>query len=156
MPHSVIALHCWASSGREYNALRPLLADTQVFAPNLPGFGGEPVPAGFDYSVRAYTDWLAAYIQAQALTEFTLIGHSMSGKFAMALAARRPAGLRRLVLLSPSPPAGEPMTEAERAASLAAHGKPEEAEKTFDKITASPLPAETCTAGASPKKLGRV
>jgi pimeloyl-ACP methyl ester carboxylesterase len=142
MPHTVIALHCWASSGREYDALRPLLPDTHLLAPDLPGFGGQPVPAGFDYSVRAYVDWLAAYIAARAVTDFTLIGHSMSGKMALALAARQPAGLRRLVLLSPSPPAGEPMTDADRAASLAAHGKPEEAEKTFDKITVRPLPAE--------------
>jgi pimeloyl-ACP methyl ester carboxylesterase len=63
----------------------------------------------------------------------------MSGKMALALAARQPAGLRRLVLLSPSPPAGEPMTDEDRAASIAAHGKPEEAEKTFRKITRRPI-----------------
>lgn len=142
MPQTVIALHCWASSGREYDLLRPLLPDTQLLAPDLPGFGGQPVPAGFDYSVAAYVDWLAAYIAEQAVTDFTLIGHSMSGKMALALAARQPAGLRRLVLLSPSPPAGEPMTEADRAASLAAFGKPEEAARTFDKITVRPLSAE--------------
>jgi pimeloyl-ACP methyl ester carboxylesterase len=142
MSQTIIALHCWASSGREYDALRSLLPATQLLAPDLPGFGGQPVPAGFDYSVSAYVDWLAAYIQAHSVTDFTLIGHSMSGKFALALAARHPVGLCRLVLLSPSPPAGEPMTDAERAASLAAHGKPEEAAKTFDKITVRPLSAE--------------
>ncbi|GAB3588703.1 alpha/beta fold hydrolase [Hymenobacter daeguensis] len=143
MPHTFVALHYWAGSGREYDLLRPLLAaDATLLAPDLPGFGRQPAPAGFDYSVRAYTDWLAAYLRQQALTDFTLIGHSMSGKFALALAARQPAGLRRLVLLSPSPPAGEPMTEADRAATLAAYGQPEEAEKTFAKITGRPLPAD--------------
>lgn len=142
MPHTIIALHCWASAGREYDALRPLLPGAELLAPDLPGFGRQPVPGGFDYSVRAYADWVAAYIRQHSVADFTLIGHSMSGKFALALAARRPAGLRRLVLLSPSPPAGEPMTDADRAASLAAYGKPEEAEKTFHKITCRPLSAE--------------
>jgi pimeloyl-ACP methyl ester carboxylesterase len=143
MPHTIVALHCWASAGREYDLLRPLLAaGTILLAPDLPGFGAQPVPAGFDYSVAAYTDWLAAYIAENDVADFTLIGHSMSGKFAMALAARQPAGLRRLVLLSPSPPAGEPMTDTDRAASLAAYGKPEEARKTFDKITCRALSAE--------------
>jgi pimeloyl-ACP methyl ester carboxylesterase len=143
MPHTIIALHCWASSGREYDLLRPLLpAHTALLAPNLPGFGGQPVPAGFDYSMRAYADWIAAFIAEHGVAEFTLIGHSMSGKMALVLAARQPAGLRRLVLLSPSPPAGEPMTDEDRAASVAAHGKPEEAEKTFDKITCRPLAPE--------------
>ena len=32
-----------------------------VFAPDLPGFGNEPAPAGFDYSVDSYADWVAAY-----------------------------------------------------------------------------------------------
>jgi pimeloyl-ACP methyl ester carboxylesterase len=143
MPHTVVALHCWASASREYDALRPLLpTDTTLLAPDLPGFGAQPAPAGFDYSVQAYTDWLADYIWQHSLTDYTLIGHSMSGKFALALAARQPTGLCRLVLLSPSPPAGEPMTDADRAASLAAWGKPEEAEKTFHTITCRPLSPE--------------
>ena len=136
---AIIALHYWAGSGREYDVLRPLLPAANLLAPDLPGFGAQPVPPGFDYSVRAYADWVAAYIQEQQVTDFTLIGHSMGGKMALALAARQPAGLRRLVLLSPSPPAGEPMSEKARAASLAAYGKPEEAEKTFRKITRQPL-----------------
>ena len=140
MPHTVIALHYWAGSGREYDALRPLLPGVTFLAPDLPGFGAQPVPPGFDYSVRAYADWVAAYIQQQQVTDFTLIGHSMGGKMALALAARQPAGLRQLVLLSPSPPAGEPMSEADRAAALAAYGKPAEAAKTFQKITRRPLP----------------
>ena len=141
MPPTIIALHYWAGSGREYDVLRPLLPGATFLAPDLPGFGVQPVPPGFNYSVQAYADWIAAYIQQQQVTDFTLIGHSMSGKMALALAARQPLGLRRLVLLSPSPPAGEPMSEADRMASLAAYGKPEEAEKTFRKITCQPLSA---------------
>lgn len=138
---AVLALHYWAGAGHEFDALRPLLpAGTALLAPDLPGFGGQSAPADFDYSVGAYADWVAAFIAQHHLTDYVLVGHSMGGKVALALAATRPAGLRRLVLLSPSPPTPEPIADADRAASLAAYGQPAEAENTFHKITQAPLP----------------
>lgn len=136
-----LALHYWAGSGQEFDRLQQLLpAGTPLLAPDLPGFGQQAAPAGFDYSVKSYTDWVAAYIEAHQLDEYVVLGHSMSGKFALALAARQPAGLRGLVLIAPSPPTPEPISEEGRAASLAAYGKREEAEKTFATITNRPLP----------------
>ena len=136
-----LALHYWAGAGREFDLLAPLLPPgSRLLAPDLPGFGAQAAPAGFSYSVRSYTDWLAHYITDNQLADYQIIGHSMAGKFALALAARRPAGLRGLLLLSPSPPTPEPISDADRAASLAAYGQPAEAEKTFDKITSLPLP----------------
>ncbi|MVN76627.1 alpha/beta fold hydrolase [Hymenobacter sp. HMF4947] len=137
-----LALHYWAGSGREFENLRPLLPPgARLLAPDLPGFGAQAAPAGFDYSVKSYTDWVEEYSTSQQLTDYVVIGHSMGGKFALALAARRPAGLRSLLLLSPSPPTPEPISEPDRAASLAAYGQPAEAEHTFSKITNIPLPA---------------
>nr|WP_254244870.1 alpha/beta hydrolase [Hymenobacter sp. BRD67] len=46
-----------------------------------------------------------------------------------------------MLLLSPSPPTPEPISEADRTASRAAFGQRAEAEKTFDKITGLPVPA---------------
>ena len=136
-----LALHYWAGSGREFDQLRPLLpAATQLLAPDLPGYGQQAAPAGFTYSVGSYADWVAAYISDNRLDDYVLIGHSMGGKVALALAARQPAGLRGLVLLSPSPPTPEPISDPDRAASLAAYGQRAEAEKTFAKITNRPLP----------------
>jgi len=135
-----LALHYWAGSGHEFEPLLPLLPPgSHLLAPDLPGFGDQAAPAGFDYSVASYADWVAQYVAEQKLTDYHIIGHSMSGKVAMLLAARRPAGLRGLLLLSPSPPTPEPMSEDDRAASLAAYGQPAEAEKTFSKITSIPL-----------------
>ena len=137
-----LALHYWAGAGHEYDQLRALLpAGTQLLAPDLPGFEQQAAPAGFDYSVASYADWVAAFIIENKLEEYRLIGHSMGGKIALALAARQPTGLRGLVLLSPSPPSPEPISDKDRAASLAAYGKPEEAEKTFKNITNRPLSA---------------
>jgi len=138
-----LALHYWAGSGREFDLLRPHLPEgSRLLAPDLPGFGAQAAPAGFDYSVANYVDWIVNYMSEQQVDDYQLIGHSMSGKIALALAARQPAGLRGLLLLSPSPPTPEPISDNDRAASLAAYGKPNEAEKTFHKITNQPLPAE--------------
>ena len=140
-PHTVLALHYWAGAGHEFDALRPLLAPgVRLLAPDLPGFGQQPAPPRFDYSVRAYADWVAAYLAEQQVDDFTLLGHSMGGKIALLLAARRPAGLRRLVLLSPSPPPHEPLSDEDRAAALTAYGQPDAAEQTCRKITYRPLP----------------
>jgi len=138
-----LALHYWAGSGREFDLLPPLLPPgSRLLAPDLPGFGEQAAPAGFDYSVASYADWVAQYIAENKITDYQLIGHSMSGKIALALAARQPAGLAGLLLLSPSPPTPEPISDAERAASLAAYGQRAKAEKTFANITNLPLPAE--------------
>ncbi len=139
---TILALHYWAGSGRAFDLLRPRLRPgTALLAPDLPGFGGQAAPAGFDYSVAAYADWVVAFIQTHELKNFELLGHSMGGKFALAVAARRPAGLRRLTLLAPSPPAGEPMPETARRAALAAFGNPAAAEATYRRIAQCPLPA---------------
>jgi pimeloyl-ACP methyl ester carboxylesterase len=135
-----LALHYWAGSGHEFDLLTPLLPHgSRLLAPDLPGFGDQAAPAGFDYSLASYADWVAAYIDDNKLDDYHLLGHSMGGKIALLLASRQPAGLRGLLLLSPSPPSPEPISDADRTASVAAYGKPGEAEKTFTKITGIPL-----------------
>jgi pimeloyl-ACP methyl ester carboxylesterase len=141
-PFALIFLHYWAGSGREWHAVAADLgAECQCLAPDLGGFGDAPPPAA-GYSVDAYASEVEALITRQQLTDYVLVGHSMGGKIALAVAARQPAGLRGLALLSPSPPTPEPMTEAERQASLQAYGDPEAAAATFEHITARMLPDE--------------
>ena len=143
----IVALHYWAGAGRAFELVRGQLpAGQRLLAPDLPGFGAQVPPAGtapegFDFSVRSYADWLGAYLARQRVSDYVLVGHSMGGKIALAWAGRQPAGLRGLLLLSPSPPGPEPMTEESRAAALAAYGRPTEAENTLAFITAAPLPA---------------
>lgn len=141
-PYSLIFLHYWAGSGREWHAVASDLGvDCTCLTPDLGGFGDAAPPAG-GYSVDAYASAVEFLISQQQLTEYVVVGHSMGGKIALALAARQPAGLRGLVLLSPSPPTPEPMTEDERQQSLRSYGDPAAAEQTFHKITARPLPDE--------------
>ncbi|MBT9392034.1 alpha/beta hydrolase [Hymenobacter sp. NST-14] len=140
-PLTFLALHYWAGAGHEFDQVAALLApDYRLLAPDLGGFGAAPVPAG-GLTVDAYADAVAAFIAAEKLSSYVLVGHSMGGKIALALAARQPAGLVGLALLSPSPPTPEPMTEADRQASRHAWGQPAEAEKTARHITVRALSA---------------
>lgn len=134
-----LALHYWAGAGHEFNQIARLLApDYRLLAPSLGGFGGAPAPA-HGFAVAAYADAVADFIEAESPGRYVLVGHSMGGKIALELAARQPTGLAGLVLLSPSPPSPEPMTDEDRQTSLQAWGKPAEAEKTARHITAHTL-----------------
>lgn len=138
---TIVCLHYWAGAGHEFNLLRPLLpAGARLLAPDLPGFGAQAVPAGFDYSVAAYAEWVTAFMEREGVGNYLLCGHSMGGKMALALAAARPPGLRGLLLLAPSPPTPEPISDEARAAALAAFGQRTSAEQTFATITHRPLP----------------
>ena len=138
-----LALHYWAGAGHEFDQVAAHLApDYRLLAPDLGGFGAALPPAG-GFSVDAYADTVAAFVAAEQLTRYVLVGHSMGGKIALALAAQQPAGLVGLALLSPSPPTPEPMTDQDRQASVQAWGQPAEAEKTARHITAHNPPAAT-------------
>lgn len=132
-------MHYWAGSGREWAAVAAELApEYACLTPDLGGFGDAPAPIK-GYSMEAYAHEVSEYVAQQNLSSYILVGHSMGGKIALALAAQRPAGLRGIALLTPSPPSPEPMTDAERAASLHAHGNPQAAAQTLANITARPL-----------------
>ncbi|SNC76479.1 Pimeloyl-ACP methyl ester carboxylesterase [Hymenobacter gelipurpurascens] len=141
-PLTFIGLHYWAGSGREFQQVAGLLApEYTLLAPDLTGFGEAAPPTIIsDYSVDAYADQVAHFIAEKGIERYVLVGHSMGGKIALALAARQPSGLAGVALLSPSPPSPEPMTDEDRMASMRAYGKLAEAEKTLQKITARPLP----------------
>lgn len=122
-----VALYYWAGSGRTFDAVAGSLAPRHcLLAPDLPGFGvAAPAP---DHSVAVYNDHVAPFIARQHLRGYLLVGHSMGGKIALNLAARQPAGLAGVVLLSPSPPGPEPMSETDRQAVLSTCGQAGEAE----------------------------
>ncbi|GAB2962031.1 alpha/beta hydrolase [Hymenobacter coalescens] len=137
---TLVFLHYWAGSGREWHAVVEALGSGYTcLTPDLGGFGDAP-PPGHGLSVAAYADEVQSFVEHHALTAYVLVGHSMGGKIALAVAARQPAGLRGVALLTPSPPTPEPMREEERRASLRHYGDPRAAADTFERITARALP----------------
>lgn len=140
---ALVFLHYFGGSARAWaEVINRLADDYRCVAPDLRGFGDSVAPA-VEMTVSDYADDVVALTAALGLNRYVLIGHSMGGKIALALAARQPRGLAALILVAPSPPTPEPMTADERASFLAAYGDRAAIEKTIDKITARLLAPAT-------------
>lgn len=122
-PQQALLLHYFGGSGASWAEVMRRVPEIRCIAPDLAGFGATPVP-DVAYTVDQHAADMLALIAALELDDFALVGHSMGGKVALALAALQPAGLRELILVAPSPPTPEPMTDADRARLRAAHGDP--------------------------------
>ncbi len=132
-------LHHFAGSARTWRPVIDRLADRyRCVAPDLRGFGGSDAPAQ-GYAVRDYADDVAGLVATMQLEAYVLVGHSMGGKIALALAARQPRGLTALVLVAPSPPTPEPMSADARISQVRAHGDRAAAHDTVRRITRTPL-----------------
>lgn len=95
---TLLLLHGFSSSIYTWkDALPRLAADHDVIAMDLPGFGGSSVPDHLDgeTEVRAVTGLL----DRLGITRTSIAGNSLGGAFAVALAARQPARVDRLVLI---------------------------------------------------------
>ena len=136
--------HYFGGSARSWKPLLGALGDTfETRAANLPGFGGTAAPEVL--TLDAYAEefrglggdgpWIA-------------VGHSMSGKIALAAAARGGTeNLKALILIAPSPPTPEPMTEENRGKTLADFGDRAAARVHIEKIapgTLSPPVFDRC------------
>lgn len=84
-----------------YGAVVPRLArDRRVIVPDLPGFGETPGDVATT-TFEAYIDAVLALVAALGLMHADLGGLSLGGGIALGAALRRPAWLRRLVLVAP-------------------------------------------------------
>ncbi len=99
----VVLLHGLASTGV---SMVPLLSDLardhRVLVPDLPGSGTSAAPAS-PYSSAWFAAWLAAFQAATDSRGAVLIGNSLGGRIALEAGLARPAQVRALVLLAPSP-----------------------------------------------------
>jgi pyruvate dehydrogenase E2 component (dihydrolipoamide acetyltransferase) len=95
----LVLLHGVATSRLVWRrVVEPLARGRRVIAVDVPGFG-ESAPAGPGFELEQVAD---ALIGGLAVERFDLVGHSLGGAVAVATAARRPAAVRRLVLVAPA------------------------------------------------------
>jgi pimeloyl-ACP methyl ester carboxylesterase len=135
---TVILLHYFGGSLREWRPVMERLATARgCIAVDLPGFGQSPPLR--TYTLDGMADVVETVVRSLKLREYVLAGHSMSGKISVVIAARRPPGLRGLVLVAPSPPTPEPMEEDKRSTALKSNGLRRAALSTLKTITAHPL-----------------
>jgi pimeloyl-ACP methyl ester carboxylesterase len=77
------------------------------------------------YGLFAQADDVEGVIEELNLMDFVLVGHSMGGKICQILAARRPVGLRAVVLVAPAPPTPLHIPEEQKRAMLKSYSTPE-------------------------------
>jgi pimeloyl-ACP methyl ester carboxylesterase len=101
---ALVFLHYWGGTGRTWDLVAKQLSDRhRCVAPDLRGWGGSDRSAS-SYDLHTQADDVAAIIQSLGLSQYILVGQSMGGKIAQILGARRPDGLKGLVLVAPAPP----------------------------------------------------
>jgi pimeloyl-ACP methyl ester carboxylesterase len=117
----LLLVHGVGASRAVWRLVLPRLAATRrVIAPDMPGFGDTP-PAGVGFDLDAVADRV---VELAGVDAFDLVGHSLGGAVAVALAVRRPDAVRRLVLVAPAGLAPRPVEVADalgRAAAPAVH-----------------------------------
>ena len=134
-PLTLVFLHYFGGSAQEWREVMHLLGnDYRCIAIDLRGHGDSDSPDN-GYTVDDMANDVGDSLHQHGVSDFVLVGHSMSGKVALALASRQPAGLQSLLLVSPSPPVPEPIPDDERQKLLAGHGQRAAAEQTLKNIT---------------------
>jgi len=139
---ALVLLHFFGGSSRSWRAVMDRLPpDLTCVAVDLPGFGGSDPPEP-GCTVESQAAAVEALLDRLGLGPRVVVGHSMGGKIALVLAARRPEQVPGLVLVAASPPGPEPGDEAERRRLLASYGQREAMEALVRRITHRPLDPE--------------
>jgi pimeloyl-ACP methyl ester carboxylesterase len=115
----IVLLHGVGANRAIWRRVTPALAeDRHVIAPDLPGFG-ESDAAASGFELDAVASVLADVLADYADGAFDLVGNSLGGAVAVALAFERPELVRRLVLAAPAGFVSRPPPIAAAAGALA-------------------------------------
>lgn len=94
----LVLLHGWGLNHQVWSQLlQALPEDLAIHTPDLPGFGLSPCPASYDL------DSVLAVLAEQIPDQSIVIGWSLGGLLAIALASRYPHKVKKLGLIASSP-----------------------------------------------------
>ncbi len=100
---TLIFLHFWGGSSATWNGVTALLRDRfRCISYDHRGWGKSEKPET-GYSIAELAKDTLGLIKALHLDNYILAGHSMGGKVAQYIAAQKPIGLKKLILVAPSP-----------------------------------------------------
>ncbi|SDO66712.1 alpha/beta fold hydrolase [Afipia sp. GAS231] len=139
---ALVFLHYWGGSGRTWDmAVNQLSELHRCVAPDLRGWGGSDRSIE-DYSLNAQADDVGAIIQSLGLTQYILVGHSSGAKIAQIFGARKPVGLKGLVLVAPSPPTPSGAPQEQKDGMLKSYQSAEGVKMALPHLTARQLSPE--------------
>lgn len=99
----IALIHCFTCAIDWWDATMPLLArDHRVIAIDLLGHGGSEKPAS-GYSIPDQADLVATALQRLGVRKAEIVGHSLGGTVAVALAQRHPEAVERVAILDTAP-----------------------------------------------------
>ncbi len=97
----VVLLHTLRTQLDMYRRVIPELArQFRVYALDYPGHGWSDIPQA-EYSAEYFTTTVGRFLDAIAVEDATLVGESIGGTIALALAARRHPRVARVVAVNP-------------------------------------------------------
>ena len=135
-PPAVVLIHHFGGSRFTWAEVMSRLGHGCLcVTPDLRGFGG----SGGSSTVEDAADDVVGRCDVLGVDRMVVVGHSMGGRIAMAMAARRPGRVVGLVLVAPSPPTPEPMDDAGRATLGQARDDRFAAERLVDHITGNAM-----------------
>jgi pimeloyl-ACP methyl ester carboxylesterase len=140
---ALVFLHYWGGSRRTWQPVLTRLHPDQAFVNYDQRGWGDSANAPGPYDLQRLADDAQSVIATEGYTDYILVGHSMGGKIAQALAARRPAGLAGVVLVAPAP--ARPVGSTGRLQQLTMHAYDDEqsVQENIDQVlTYQPLGAE--------------
>lgn len=98
----LVMLHGIATNRQIWDMVVPELAiGRHVVTLDLPGFGGS-APVGEGFELERVARRIVRGLSARGIKRFDLVGHSLGGGVAIALAAAHPRRVRRLLLVAPA------------------------------------------------------
>jgi haloalkane dehalogenase len=105
----VLCLHGEPTWGYLFRHLIPALSGTcRVVVPDHMGFGKSETPPDRSYWLQDHIDNLERFVLALDLDDITLVLHDFGGPVGMALAARHPDRIRRVISANGPTPFGQP------------------------------------------------
>jgi pimeloyl-ACP methyl ester carboxylesterase len=139
---ALMFLHYWGGSSRTWRGVIDRLGGTsRCLALDQRGWGASIATDG-RYDLAAMADDVEAVARQLGLGRYALVGHSMGGKIAQIVAARRPKELAGLVLIAPAPPMPMPVPETIRAGMLQSYGSREGVLQALAVLGGDALPSE--------------
>jgi pimeloyl-ACP methyl ester carboxylesterase len=107
---AIVMIHGFGAAIDWWDEIAPALAmDHRVIRIDLIGHGGIAAPAS-GYTIPRQAELVAAMLDRLGIDRVTVIGHSMGGEVATALAERNPARIAAMILIDSPPTAGATFT----------------------------------------------